>query len=713
MARYSIVKRHKDYYRYGTEPNVTVVGNFAKIDKGVASGFSASQYLTYPVAFTPSTQTWEKVFKYTTGSTVTDGTVYSNGTVDKCGDSLFIYGSKPRFLIGYTASAWNVDSTANYTLSPNTSYWFKIAFTSTSYTVDVSTNGTDYENIISVTSSTVITANMSQLNIGQRLGYSSPLTSGSIDLNQSYIKINDELWWSGDSYTKVGSWIDDGVVSGFTTANYLRVPTAFNHEGNSWEIVCKLTTGSNVTANNQYMTTNSNQGVSLVVEASRFKVSLSSNGSSFDIASNAESIYAVLPNTEYWVKVLFDGEAYKFSYSLDGEVYNPDIEVISSKKIYDNGVLNIGIGRLISQPWLGSIDLTQSYIKINGERWWHGTKAVEVPTADITDFGSTKYFKNVVTTRYWKEITTDSKELEYACYKSTGLGVNMYYYVKTPIGSDYTIYCNSANSGASIPSSSSQLTTGGGKYLTLNEEQATFKIEGVTYVDYRYTAGDLYKDTTITAVVEGTPEDYTYTTEEIVPVEVTADDEYDYKEFVPSAEFDYYVDKNKLYNLTRRTRTYYKNWTQPVNPTGITTSGWTNATQAFDGVSSTYAYTSSNSAYIEYDFGQEVYVTGFDAVGWWVDSVAHYSALDIYSVDEDGVETLIKAGERGSASANYPTWVEFPAVKTSKVRFKTHDTLGYQVRIREITVNGYADGTKDDYDYYTDRNVPYNIMLKH
>ena len=606
-----------------------------------------------------------------------------------------------------------------------------------------------------------------------------------------------------------------------------------------------------------------------------------------------------------------DGEEWQLIQTITGDIWD-----LSSNNEYYNYYK-------IVQTVSADFQIVQFTIKATEQY------PVEVPSSSITDFGSYKYYKNVVTTKYWKEITTGSRELGYACYRELVIGtVYAYAYAKLPLGEDITVY-SSARSGGTEPATSideiSALSTSTCKWVSLEENTAKFKSTSSTSNNTleRYRDGDLYIDTTVTGTVEGTPEDYTYTTEEITPVEVSADDDYDFTEFVPSAEFDYYedrnklynitkrqrdyykygteldatvvgsfanidkgvvsgfssanyltlpftqadlasadnwevvtcfttsassatcfsgatgtyladfgrvhnnkfglayssngssynisgadplvgtyavmpntkywvrqkftgteytleysldgetyvkdisitssvklestkdtvycgyssarttshssidltksyikingqdwwhgtkavetteadadyhVDSNKLYNFTRRNRTYYKNWTQPVNPTGITTSGWTNPTQAFDGVSDTYADTKSNSAYIEYDFGQEVYVTGFDAVGWWVNGAAHNSALDIYSVDKDGVETLIKAGTVGSASANYPTSAEFPAVKTSKVRFKTHDTLGYQVRIREITVSGYLDGTKEDYDYYIDDNKIY------
>nr|DAM10459.1 MAG TPA: hypothetical protein [Caudoviricetes sp.] len=130
-----------------------------------------------------------------------------------------------------------------------------------------------------------------------------------------------------------------------------------------------------------------------------------------------------------------------------------------------------------------------------------------------------KYYKDVVTTKYWKEVTTGSRELEYACYYSSGELGDEYYYAKAPIGSDLQVY---GTRSKEVASSSSELGAAGNlAFSSLNEDTAVF---GVTF--NRYRDGDLYIDTTATEVVESTPEDYTYTTEETTTVEVTADDDW-------------------------------------------------------------------------------------------------------------------------------------------------------------------------------------------
>jgi hypothetical protein len=146
--------------------------------------------------------------------------------------------------------------------------------------------------------------------------------------------------------------------------------------------------------------------------------------------------------------------------------------------------------------------------------------------------GDVKYYKDVVTTKYWKEITTTVKgDLEYACYKQdTDYGY--YFYAKPPIGSDKTGYYAE---GAPKVSSSSEFVYSIANYFTrISEDKAEVEAFGYPTTTYtRYYEDDLYIETTVTETVEGTPEDYTHTTTETTTVEVSADDEYDYKEYYP------------------------------------------------------------------------------------------------------------------------------------------------------------------------------------
>lgn len=186
----------------------------------------------------------------------------------------------------------------------------------------------------------------------------------------------------------VGSVNDNlGILSGFSTTNYVYVgssTTTFNPGSNPWEVCIKFTTGSDVTTD-QYIIVSgniSNYGtVDLNLNSSKFKLCASSNGTSGNIADHVAGTYIVLANTTYWVKMTFDGSKYVLSYSLDGENFTTDITVTNSTVAIQNRCFILGTDYASSayvSPFLGSIDLTQCYIKIAGEYWWKGIRQARI-----------------------------------------------------------------------------------------------------------------------------------------------------------------------------------------------------------------------------------------------------------------------------------------------------------------------------------------------
>jgi hypothetical protein len=198
---------------------------------------------------------------------------------------------------------------------------------------------------------------------------------------------------------KVGSIVDDnGVLSGFSTSNYVKLPSAFSPNFNSWEFVRKITTGNDVSTV-QGLT----DGVGLInvassIDSSKSRLYLSSNGSTWDISAGILGTYTVLANTTYYVKISYNGSAYMLSYSTDGETYTTDITVPSSTPIYSNVTLELGAAHGTTppaSPFLGSIDLNESYININGQRWWNGRKAVAIKTGETSISPDYDYIINI------------------------------------------------------------------------------------------------------------------------------------------------------------------------------------------------------------------------------------------------------------------------------------------------------------------------------
>lgn len=182
---------------------------------------------------------------------------------------------------------------------------------------------------------------------------------------------------------------NNGVFSGFNSTNTLNIPGNFQPDNTPWEILFKITTGSNISTSQRIALISSSYGIHFGIYNSKFEIYLSTNGSSWNLANGTVGTYTVLANTEYYVQAKYTGSAYTVSYSLTGEPdsFTQDISVTSSTPLnFSNGYLNIGGN---TNPWLGSIDLNESYININGEQWWqwNGLTATRttytIGTADI------------------------------------------------------------------------------------------------------------------------------------------------------------------------------------------------------------------------------------------------------------------------------------------------------------------------------------------
>lgn len=573
----------RKYYKYGTELNATVNGTFAKIDKGVASGFSASNFISTPETFYPDDNPWEMLFRVKTGTDITTTQYFiGRNETNKLSPLLGIYNGSWTINLSSDNKTWDIVSqpSMSHTIKTNTWYVVKFGWDGSTYYLKTSEdNGVSFTDSWSVDSKAKVIP--ASLRIGAKLSNNSSAAEepflGSIDLSQSYININGSRWWSGDSYTKVGSWIDDGVVGSFTTANYLTLPKTLTVNSNSWELCFKFKINS-AKFNGLFGYTGTGLVKIFVDSDNKFTAALGNSADSFNAGTIKGNVLSL--NTWCWVKLVFTGSAYELYESIDGIDYSLTSTIKTSTTSLFPSVTQFGYTR--DGAFDGSIDFSQSYIKINDELWWYGTKViettpddadyslvpakqivaayktgkmtyykdgVEVPVETITDFGHYKYYKDVVTTKYWKEITTGGRELAYACYKFDNY--EYYWYAKAPVGSDKTLYV--VNDNGNKANNPSELKSDG-TLSSVTENEAILSLGGGfgDTVYKRYKEGDLYIDTTVTETVEGTPEDYTYTTEEIVKTEVSAGNDYDYTEFVPSTQFDSSETPTQLvYNLVK------------------------------------------------------------------------------------------------------------------------------------------------------------------
>lgn len=164
------------------------------------------------------------------------------------------------------------------------------------------------------------------------------------------------------------------IASGFSTTNYLNTLKDFNPGSLSWEIKSKVTTGSDISSPQgflcQYHVYNR---IVLGITGDHFWCLLSSDNSNWDIM-NYTSSQTVSANTSYWLKLSFDGSSYILGYSTNGTSFTTLNTVSNSTPIYQTNLpLTIGANDYsngVNIPWLGSIDLSETYINVNGVLSW-------------------------------------------------------------------------------------------------------------------------------------------------------------------------------------------------------------------------------------------------------------------------------------------------------------------------------------------------------
>ena len=250
----------------------------------------------------------------------------------------------------------------------------------------------------------VISASGSSRNIGEIVVSTTPLVDAGLHLLDGAVIRGDGIYsdfvnYMTDLYNEdptsnyfaqeatvynisvIGSLLNNsGVLSGFSTTSYAQVPGGTFSPGNSaWEVVFKICTGSSTTTR-QFVWASSGPAVGfgdIIIEGSKFKYTLSSTGNTGDICDEISGTSTVEVNTDYWVKVSFDGvDSYSMSYSTDGSTYTADTSVTSSATVYQGSSALLGIdwsGSVYQAPFLGTIDLNGSYIKIDGSDWWTGS----------------------------------------------------------------------------------------------------------------------------------------------------------------------------------------------------------------------------------------------------------------------------------------------------------------------------------------------------
>lgn len=382
----------------------TKVGNPTIVD-GIVSGFSDSDYLSIG-SFTPTTS-WEAVFRVKTPSTA--GSKYFLGSL---GYGLVVGSSASadkvvmKLFCSSNGSSWDLANIAAIgQLELDTLYYIRFGFSGTEYYIEHSSDGITYTGRNTSNSTTNIISSNLLIGTGYGTGYYWP---NEIDLNETYIKVNDRLWFYGKNYTtknmvpvpagleynntttpeigwiytsnelvkgpvtytKVGNpKIVNGVVSGFSSSNYLitsaNVPnTTTSVSGQVAFITSDTFADENLSALYFY----------------HFRVGWSAGSRSWPavgvydggVSKNLamSSLAELQYNTKY--KLKFELTATKVSMWL----YSANDTLIDTKfvdgdfEIPTQDTIRIGGTGGVIALFHTSIDLNETYIKVDGQPWF-------------------------------------------------------------------------------------------------------------------------------------------------------------------------------------------------------------------------------------------------------------------------------------------------------------------------------------------------------
>lgn len=231
----------------------------------------------------------------------------------------------------------------------------------------------------------------------------------------------DELDTYNKQIIKVGTLTDnDGVISGFSTSNYCELPKLFNPNTNTWEIVeCIKLTNFSETCDIFSSVAANDYGIHLQIQTDgKIHIYLSSNGTSQNIASNVAGTSILSTDTKYYIKAVFTGSAYVVYSSTTGDFTGEEITEITISSTsalcsMSQSILGRNANPSYPQPLNGSIDLKESYIKINNELWWKGCEYVN--------------YKR--TPKGYKIVTADQEAAVLTKYND--LGISWYYVLDT------------------------------------------------------------------------------------------------------------------------------------------------------------------------------------------------------------------------------------------------------------------------------------------
>lgn len=244
---------------------------------------------------------------------------------------------------------------------------------------------------------------------GILVSQNAPFTGSSPQINASYTGLNKNALVSlfesvpyNVGYEVVGNpTIVDGVVSGFSADDYILLPSV--RIKSISELIIKIKLNPSALGQNVYtnflMGPTSFQGFTYCA-TNYFAYS------GFTVAGLGDLLinHNLQPNTDYWLKYTNDGTNCASWWSEDNVNYTVGT-IKESSLITENNSGKIRVGsRLDRLAFPGSIDLNETYIKVNGVPWFTGKPAMTKTCSIVGATGTadlTQEDKNIILNKGW------------------------------------------------------------------------------------------------------------------------------------------------------------------------------------------------------------------------------------------------------------------------------------------------------------------------
>jgi len=216
--------------------------------------------------------------------------------------------------------------------------------------------------------------NKSQIDIRQK---------NNLNFGKNYkFNTNNELTWANPNlyltgkvnYTKVGNpTITDNVVSEFSDSNYIELQQPFILNVNTIsEIIIKINF-NNESSGQVFLGHPNTYGIQMIRSSGDSKIHLYlGNNNSWSLINNAVGTTVLSSLTNYYIKVVFNKGNVQVLLSTDKINWTTEINRNITLTQEYSYIIDFGKGRASNQYLKGSIDLKETYIKVNDKLWFYG-----------------------------------------------------------------------------------------------------------------------------------------------------------------------------------------------------------------------------------------------------------------------------------------------------------------------------------------------------